>query len=330
MVSLLSYLTVYQNGTGSVRSRIDWKYLLCLELTDPGFDHSVLSEFRDRLLSGSVEELILTRLLAHFRQHGFLKARGQQRTDATHVLGAIRTLNRLEFVGETMRYALNTLAVVAPEWLQAHYLPEWLERYGDRVQEYRLPSSKAKREATAQTIGRDGLSLLEAIDAPEAPDWLREIPALQTLRLAWFQQYSFPEIGVLCWRPDEELPPAHLRLENPYDPEVHYATKRHMHWVGYKVHLTETCDPDQPRLITHVETAPAWRQDNKSLPLIHQELQEKELLPEDHLVDKAYVDAVLLVESKMDFGVNLVGPTRLDTSWQARAKSVFENTCVVE
>ena len=265
-------------------------------------------------MSGSVEELILTKLLAHFRQHGLLKAQGQQRTDATHVLGAIRTLNRLEFVGETMRHALNTLAIVAPGWLQAHYLPEWLERYGDQVQEYRLPSSKAKREAYAQTIGRDGLSLLEAIDAAEAPDWLREIPALQTLRLVWFQQYSFPEIGLLCWRPDKELPPAHLRLENPYDPQVHYATKRHMHWVGYKVHLTETCDPDQPRLITNVETAPAWRQDNKSLPAIHQKLQEKDILPEDHLVDKAYVDAVLLVESKTGFGVNLVGPTRPDTS----------------
>ena len=93
----------------AVRSRIDWKYLLCLELSDPGFGYSVLSEFRDRLISGSVEDLVLTKLLAHFRQQGFLKGRGQQRTDATHVLGAIRTLNRLEFVGETMRHAFEYL-----------------------------------------------------------------------------------------------------------------------------------------------------------------------------------------------------------------------------
>ena len=103
----------------AVRARIDWKYLLSLELTDPGFDFSVLSEFRDRLLAGSAEELLLDKLLERCRALGLLKARGQQRTDSTHVLAAIRVMNRLELVAETLRAALNTLATVAPVWLQA-------------------------------------------------------------------------------------------------------------------------------------------------------------------------------------------------------------------
>jgi transposase len=103
----------------TVRARIDWKYLLGLELTDPGFDFSVLSEFRDRLLAGHTEALLLEKLLEQCCARGLLKARGQQRTDATHVLAAIRVLNRLELVAETLRAALNGLATVVPDWLQA-------------------------------------------------------------------------------------------------------------------------------------------------------------------------------------------------------------------
>src|SRR5215472_8422187 len=113
----------------AVRARIDWKYLLSLDLTDPGFDFSVLSEFRDRLLAGSSEELLLTKLLERCRVLGLLKARGQQRTDATHVLAAIRVLTRLELVAEMLRAALNDVARVAPAWLQARAPLEWYERY---------------------------------------------------------------------------------------------------------------------------------------------------------------------------------------------------------
>src|SRR4249919_2856632 len=108
-----------RQAAAAVRARIDWKYLLSLELTDPGFDFSVLSEFRDRLLAGSAEALLLDKLLERCRAMGWLTARGQQRTDSTHVLAAIRVLNRLELVAETLRAALNALATVAPAWLQA-------------------------------------------------------------------------------------------------------------------------------------------------------------------------------------------------------------------
>jgi transposase len=107
-----------------VRSRIDWKYTLNLELTDPGFDHTVLSEFRTHLLTASAEHLLLDTLLQVCRKRKLLEARGRQHTDSTHVLAAIRVLNRLECVGETLRHALNSLAVVAPQWVRTHYPAE--------------------------------------------------------------------------------------------------------------------------------------------------------------------------------------------------------------
>src|SRR5262245_11171524 len=130
----------------AVRARIDWKYLLGLELTDPGFDFSVLSEFRDRLLVGSADERILDILLERCRALGLLKARGQQRTDSTHVLAAIRVLSRLELVAETLRAALNDLATIAPDWLQGLAPIEWYERYGKRIEDSRLPRAKGARE----------------------------------------------------------------------------------------------------------------------------------------------------------------------------------------
>src|SRR4051812_10608717 len=133
-----------RQAADSVRSRIDWKYVLGLMLTDPGFDFSVLSEFRTRLIDGNYEQRLLDTMLAQLEERGVLKARGQQRTDATHVLAAIRPLNRLEMVGETMRAALNELAVAAPAWLLEHSRPEWLERYGVRVDVYRLPKTEGR------------------------------------------------------------------------------------------------------------------------------------------------------------------------------------------
>ena len=133
----LALVTVMQFAEGltdrqaadAVRGRLDWKYALGLELTDAGFDYSVLSEFRERLLRGQKEQALLDVLLSALQQRGLLKARGRQRTDSTHVLAAIRTLNRLEVVGETMRQALNELAVAMPEWLPSIAQPAWFLRY---------------------------------------------------------------------------------------------------------------------------------------------------------------------------------------------------------
>src|SRR5205809_2975635 len=163
----------------AVRARIDWKYLLSLELTDPGFDFSVLSEFRDRLLAGSAEDLLLEKLLERCRVLGLLTAGGRQRTDSTHVLAAIRVLNRLELVGETLRQALNSLAVVAPDWLRARAPLARFDRYGHRLENYHLPKTATAREALAATIGADGRQLLQVVGAATDLPWLREVPAVQ-------------------------------------------------------------------------------------------------------------------------------------------------------
>jgi transposase len=164
----------------AVRARIAWKYLLGLELSDPGVDCSVLSDLRDRLLAGRAEALLLDKRLECCRALGLLKARGQHRTDATHVLAAIRVLNRLELVAETLRAALNDLATSAPAWLQSLVPPEWYERYGKRIAETRLPREQATREAYAQTVGDDGLTLVDALDAAGAPPDLRTLPSMDT------------------------------------------------------------------------------------------------------------------------------------------------------
>ena len=161
-----------RQAADAVRSRIDWKYALSLELTDPGFDHTLLSEFRTRLVTGQAEQLLLETLLTQVRERGLLKVRGRQRTDSTHVLAAIRVLNRLELVGETLRHALNSLAVVAPDWLRAQTPPAWFERYGRRIENYRLPNTTAAREELATTIGVDGQQLLQAVDAATERPWL--------------------------------------------------------------------------------------------------------------------------------------------------------------
>jgi transposase len=109
-------------------------------------------------------------------------ARERQRTDSTHVLAKIRAINRLMCVGEAMRFVLNSLAVVAPDWLLEHSDAEWVERDVHRIEESRLPRSQADRQALAEMIGEDGRKVLTAVFDPLAPTWLREIPAVQVLR----------------------------------------------------------------------------------------------------------------------------------------------------
>jgi len=312
-----------RQAADAVRGRIDWKYALGLELADPGFDSTVLSEFRTRLVQGSAEQILFDTLLRNCRAKKLLMARTRQRTDSTHVLGAIRAMNRLECVGETVRHTLNVLAIVAPDWLREHSQPEWIDRYGARMEDARLPKSERQRQARARQIGLDGYSLLSDIYAEDAPGWLRQLPAVETLRRIWVQQYYRTETEV-HWRNGEDgFPPSARFISSPYDPEAHYAKKRTTSWVGYKVHLTETCEEGTPHLITHVETTPASLADGEMTTRIHDALAQKSLLPSTHLVDTGYVDGPLLAASQRNYEVELLGPTRADYHWQARQQEGF-------
>jgi len=310
----------------AVRSRIDWKYMLGLKLEDPGFDFSVLSEFRQRLLQGGVESLLLETLVVRCAELGFLKGQKKQRTDSTHVLAAVRALSLLELVGEAMRRALDEAARVAPNWLRQHMNEEWIKRYERRFEGYRLPASQAKREQLAVVIGEDGYTLLQAIYAESCPAELKTSSKVAILQQIWIQQYYWCE-GKVFWRVKEKLgqPPARDMIASPDDLEVRFAKKRNLEWIGYKVHLTETCQEDAPRLITDVETTPATRHDSKVTSHIQDKLATHGRLPEVHLVDEGYMEMDLLMESKKK-GVDLVGRLPARKNWQDRVEGAFDHT----
>ena len=161
LITVLQFLEELpdRQAADAVRGRIDWKYLLGLSLDDSGFDFSVLSDFRARLVQGEAEQLLLDTLLELCKEQGWLKERGRQRTDSTHILAKVRAINRLMCVGETMRFALNSLAIVAGDWLLEHSHEEWPYRYGHRIEEKPFPKDQASRLAVAETIGRDGWGL---------------------------------------------------------------------------------------------------------------------------------------------------------------------------
>jgi transposase len=326
----LALITIMQFAEGlsdtqaadAVRARIDWKYALALQLTDPGFDASVLSDFRTRLLQGQAEALLFESMLALFREQGYIKVRGRQRTDSTHVLAAIHVLNRLECIGETLRHTLNSLATLAPDWLRRWLPSVWFDRYGRRVQDYRLPQSKADRYVLATEIGRDGLHLLTNIYAEDAPAGLPDLPSVQTLRQVWVQQFYAPTpTGQVEWRSAEDLPPAPLLISTPYDVDARYSKKRETEWTGYKVHLTEAYDQHTPNLITDVTTSAATTTDYESLPQIQPNLAARGVLPAEQIVDTGYITAEHLVTSQTEHAIDLLGPVNGEQSWQARAEN---------
>jgi transposase len=332
----LAWVTVLQFAEGltdrqaadAVRARIDWKYVLGLPLDDPGFHYSVLSEFRSRLVAHESEYLLLKVLLDRAKAQGWLKAGGRQRTDSTHILAAIQRLNRIELVGQTMQHALNEIARREPEWLKEHTPLEWWDRYAKKLDDYRLPKTETARRQLAETIGRDGLQLLQMVNQADAPPELATLEAIRILERVWQQQYEYddPDDPSPRWRTKKTLPPAAERIASPHDPEARYSTKREIEWHGYKAHLTETCEPDAPHLIVNVETTVATDQDIEVVDPIHHKLQQQALLPGDHLLDSGYVSAEKLVDSSIQYGIQLVGPTRPDVSWQAQQPDAYDIT----
>jgi transposase len=328
---LLATVTVLQYAEGlsdrqaaqMVCSRIDWKYLLGVELTYSGFDQSVLSEFRSRLLDHKAAERLFEQPLVRLREQGLLKERGRQRTDSTHVLAAIRTLNRLELVGETLRSALNQVAIEARGWLSGWAPADWFERYSSRIEEAKLPSQESERQQLVVTIGRDGYQLLRQLLAPETPAFVKELPAVALLWQVWLQQYEQVE-GQVRWRAAGNLPPAEQMINSPYDPHARFSRKRQTTWTGYKVHLTESVEEGLSHPITHVETTPATEPDHQTLPKLHQALAEKALLPAEHIVDAGYIDIDNVLTSRHDHALDLCGPMRPDSSWQARQHTGYD------
>jgi transposase len=331
MVTVLQFtenLTDRQ-AADAVRGRLDWKYCLGLELDDEGFDFSVLSEFRARLVAGGMEAALLEALLVRLGELGLVGAGMRQRTDSTHVLGRIRELNRLELAGETVRAALEALAAAAPDWLARVIDASWQQVYGQRIDDFRLPAGKAKRAELAVRYGRDGYHLLRQVYGPGAPGWLADLPAVAALRRIWIQQFCL-QVGKggekVIWRGDEQgLPPGRARLVSPYDLDVRYAEKRGRGWTGYKVHVSETCHlPDAasrrpaPNLITSTQTTLAPVTDVEMTEPVHDALDARGLPPAEHAADTGYASADLLLAARAR-GITLLAPLPPDSSPQARS-----------
>ena len=261
--SRLALVTVLQrvedltdrHAAEAVRTRIDWQYLLGLPLDDPGFDHTVLAEFRGRVAGGGLELVVLDTLLARLAAGGLVKAGGKQRTDSTHVVAAVAALNRLELAGEAVRAAVEALAAAHPDWVaQRICVADWTRRYGTPMTSWRPPASPAKRDELAIAYARDGYALLEAVYDPSAPGWLRELPAVDVLRRVLLQNYTRTITAdgreVIKRREKEPegdgLPPGHARIASPYDTDARWGVKREEFWLGCKLHITETCDDAPP------------------------------------------------------------------------------------
>lgn len=215
----LALVTVFQFMEGltdrqaadAVRDRLAWKYALSLELTDPGFDHTVLSEFRARLVEGNAEQRLLDLLLERCRVGGWLKAHGRQTTHGLNPCVSQDTCAQPNAVRRS-DYGLRATCLdreVAPEWVRAYAPPEWVERYGERLEHERLPKEEEERKQYANQVGADGWTLLDALDAASTADWLKTLPAIMTLRNIWQQQFEPREQGGQ-WRTEPALPAAQL------------------------------------------------------------------------------------------------------------------------
>jgi transposase len=311
-----------RQAADAVRRCIDWKYALSLELTDAGFHFTLLHDFRERLLTHGGAQRLLDTFLETCKARGWITARGTQRTDSTHVLAAMRTLHRLERVLETLRAALNQLSQADAAWVRQHVPVAWYERYGPRAESMRLPKDASKRDTLAVQIGAEGYAVLDAIFGHDDARHLRQLPLLEILRQVWLQQYyRCTESGMeaVRWRGPDERPPAALQLQSPYELEARYSTKRDTQWVGYKTHLSETCDDGYPDLITQVMTTLATTPDCVMGPVIQQDLAQRALLPGTHLLDSGYVDADLLASAQRLHQIDVIGPPFGSYSRQQRA-----------
>jgi transposase len=323
-VSVLQFLLGLsdRDAAEAVRCRIDFKYALGLDLDDPGFHHSVLGDFRDRLLEEGRADRLLDLALARLKEAGLVRERASQRTDSTHVLAAVRDLTRLELVTEAVRAALEELARTAGHALEGLVDDDWGRRYGRPV---RLGKNPTRPRTRMNDAGADARRLLEHLAASH-PDLLRD-PRVEALRQVMVQNYHWDAAGRLRWRDDEGdagLPPSAARIVSPYDPAARYARRGQVtRWAGYPAHVTGTCADDGPNVITDVATMPATSDDRQALAGIHARLEHRGLLPGEHLTDGGYTSLVHMERASREHQVTLTGPLPGNRTRQHRGQEGY-------
>ena len=246
-VSVLQFLLDLSDrgAAEAVRCRIDFKDALGLDLDDPGFQHSVLSDFRERLLEDGRADRLLDLAPARLKEARLVRERTTQRTGSTHVLAAVRDLTRLELVTEAVRAALEEVARTAGDALEGLADEAWGRRYSRPV---RLGKNPTRPKTRMNDTGADARLLLEHL-AASFPGLLRG-PQVEALRQVLAQNYYWDASGRLRWRDDAGdagLPPSAARIVSPCDPAARYARRGQVtRWTGYLAHVTETCAEDAP------------------------------------------------------------------------------------
>ena len=245
---------------------------------------------------------------------------------ALEVVAAVARLNRLELVYETLRCTLNALAHTDAPWLQRNMPQSFIERYGERAEAERLvteegTNGQAQARQLAHQAGQDGLWLLARLDEPDSPRTLQALPQVATLRAVWAQQFvvratesptATPTRVEFC----ETVSSGAQTISTPHDPEARYGEKNSVGWVGYKVHVTETVEPYLPRIITDVQTTVAPAPDEQQLGTIQRALEQRELVPAQHVVDTAYVSGKTIATSA-DHDIEVIGRVQSRASPQA-------------
>jgi transposase len=299
---ILAYVTAFQfmekipdrQAAESMRMRIDWKYALHLSLEYEGFNFSVLSEFRDRLIRGEADGRVFEKLVEQIRAMGLIKERGKQRTDSIAMLTKVRNLSRLELVVETLRLTVGALVNTDHEWSGKVLPPSWEDKYGERFVMQRY-SEKEWKEYEAN-VGNDGRWLLKRLEEESVPAEFRDLEAVRILKTVWEQQFQ-EEAGQMVYK-DLKKYDGHTQIQTPHDPEARYSKKRHSKWVGDKVQVTETDDEGYPHIITDIAGTGSNQTDYQELPTIQERLEERKCKPSEHYVDAGYMSGPNLAHSK--------------------------------
>lgn len=318
---LLAFVTVFQfleklsdrAAANALRVRLDWKYALHLPLNYAGFNFSVLSEFRDRVIEHGAEARLFDSVLVQLREMGLLKRRGRQRTDSLAILTKVRDLTRLERLVETVRLALRALLAADEKWVRMTVPPTWEDIYGQPCVHEKL--TQAERDALGERVGPDGQWLLERVQAEQTPEQLRDLPEVKVLATVWQQQFRMVEGELVAQEPGPY--DGKTRIDTPHDPEARYSAKRGQGWVGYKLQATETDDEEMPHLLTDIAVTSSVETDYEALEAIQKRLEERDVLPAEQLGDKGYITEDNLANSAKR-GIDLIGPVKKESWVQAR------------
>jgi transposase len=313
-VTLLQFMEKVADRRASehVVYHLGWKYALDLELDYDGFHSTVLVYFRDRLEEKKAERVIFDGILKLLVELGLVKKRGKQRLDSTHIVGYVKAMSWLECAMETLRLGLEDLEHEVGRKKRPEFWDRLWEFYVESILDWRL--SKTEQASRHRQCGQDMRDLLEWIDRKDPR--LAERDAVKLLRRVFDEQFEVVE-GKLELA--TQRPPA--AVQNPHDPDAHYADKKTKQWTGYKVHVAETVDPQQPikkkgepadHFITEMFTTEAAQDEMAGLTeVLKREQRHHEITPQAMYTDAGYVTESTLTQAEQN-GIELLGPTRPD------------------